>query len=608
MGASPLSLAGSALPRRLPVLAVVGTTGVGKSKLAVQLALALGGHVVNADSMQVYRGLDIATNKPSPDERAAVPHHLLDFVDPAREYSVSEFARDAQAAIDAIHAQHKIPVLVGGTHYYIQSLLWDEAIIATAPTARLSDQTPLRSLAHESVAADPELCEALVAALEETDPRLRSPSQIADFVRQPTLHNLLQRVDPAMAMRWHPNDGRKIRRSIEIFYTTGRPHSDWIRQQAQDSAARPTQLRYPTLVFWLYGDPKALYPRLDSRMGLFDEMQQMRRQMLAGQVVGHAPASDAADSDAPASDQESQASGRGNNGYTRGVMQAIGFKEFDAYFTALESRAALECAAETPLQTDQPDTHAPQTQAALAALDRKIAQARATGIDDMKRATRQYARRQVTWIRNKLAPLCLAEHAAGTGAFYLLDATELDDWDSLIHDTAVHLAREFISSGGGGGDGGSGTAMQDPRELSETAREMLPPLGGGSFGGGGHDDGLGGGSFGGGGHDDGLGSGRSDGEQAGDDATPLNPHSAHKARTLMWEKKTCPVCVDPKTRRPRVLNGKHEWDLHVKTRGHRTNAARASKQQQQDSRHQPQDPLQHSQHRIESENTALNHE
>ncbi|KAJ3146706.1 hypothetical protein HK101_002294, partial [Irineochytrium annulatum] len=112
------------------VVVVVGTTGVGKSNLAIEIARSLNGEVINADSMQVYEGLDIVTNKVTDEERKGVVHHLLGFVDPAEEYSVGQFEKDALRTIADIHSRNKLPILVGGTHYYIQSLLWRNSLIA----------------------------------------------------------------------------------------------------------------------------------------------------------------------------------------------------------------------------------------------------------------------------------------------------------------------------------------------------------------------------------------------------------------------------------------------------------------------------------------------
>ncbi|TPX66284.1 tRNA dimethylallyltransferase [Spizellomyces sp. 'palustris'] len=446
-----------------PLLVVVGTTGVGKSQLGIELAKALNGEVVNADSMQVYKGLDITTNKATIQERDGIPHHLLDFVDPSREYSVSEFQRDALKVISQIHSRGHTPILVGGTNYYIQSLLWRESIIASASEPDLGAP----DIPHASLATHP-LLDRMARALDATDPKQRSMQQIAEFARTDELVELVSFVDPGMADRWHPNEDRKLRRSLQIFYTTGKPHSEWIAEQ---KAATRDTLRFKTCIFWLYADPPALYPRLDQRvdemikMGLFSELQDMRKKLVTGQVIGPL----IKDHDPP------------SYNYTRGILQAIGFKEFDTYFCHLES------------QSTGVDIEMVCTQ----------------GIENMKRATRQYARRQVTWIKNKLAGKCLGVEGVG---FYLLDATSLDGWNQTIRNPAIQIAKDFLEN----------KSTPDPYTLSPLASALLP-------------------------------------KQQQEQQQPTKPP---------WTKQTCPVCVD-RNGIPRVLNGRQEWEVHVQTRGHK---------------------------------------
>ncbi|KAJ3315715.1 hypothetical protein HDV04_002129 [Boothiomyces sp. JEL0838] len=376
-----------------PLFCVVGTTGVGKSSLAVKLAQALSGHIINGDSMQVYKGLDIITNKPDAQEQSMAPHHLFDFIDPSKEYSVSEYLKDALNVIHDLHKDSQTPIVVGGTNYYIQSLLWNSKIIETADSPGLSNKLKLRDSCHPSL--DPEIADTLFYLLDHTDPRTNKPDAITEFSKTAPFHETLCKIDPVMGKRWHPRDIRKIRRSLEIYYTTGKRHSAHIEEQKSNESS--SKLRFPTCVFWLYGEPTELYPRLDARVdlmiekGMFQEMKEMRDKMKANQVVG----------------LDSQ--------YTRGVLQAIGFKEFDSYLNSLDQGI------------DSPDLLK-------------------TGIDEMKRGTRQYARRQVTWIKNKLAPECLIEHENGTGAFYLIDATAADAMTDELVDKVVELAKNFLLS------------------------------------------------------------------------------------------------------------------------------------------------------------------
>jgi tRNA dimethylallyltransferase len=166
---------------RLPLLVLVGPTGVGKTAVAVRLAGLTAIEAVSADSRQVYRGLDIGTGKPTPDERAAVAHHLLDVVEPGERYHAARFRSDAQAAIADIHARGRLPVVVGGTGLYVRALLKG---LTPAPPA------------------DP----ALRAELES----------IAQAHGSPALHARLAALAPDAARRLHPNDRVRVVRAIEI--------------------------------------------------------------------------------------------------------------------------------------------------------------------------------------------------------------------------------------------------------------------------------------------------------------------------------------------------------------------------------------------------------
>jgi len=171
-------------------LLLLGPTGSGKSALALALARHVPLEIVSVDSAQVYRGLDIGSAKPSAAERAAVPHHLIDLRDPAEPYSAADFVRDAGAAIDAIRARGRLPLLVGGTMLYAKAL---RDGLSTLPAADA----------------------ALRAALE------------AEAARDgwPALHARLARVDPASAARLAPHDAQRIQRALEVHAITGVPLS-----------------------------------------------------------------------------------------------------------------------------------------------------------------------------------------------------------------------------------------------------------------------------------------------------------------------------------------------------------------------------------------------
>jgi tRNA dimethylallyltransferase len=178
---------------------LLGPTACGKSALALQLAQHLPLEIVSIDSAQVYRGLDIGTAKPTAAERAAVAHHLLDIRDPAEPYSAADFVRDATAAIHAIRARGRLPLVVGGTMLYA---------------------TALREGLSELPRANPALRARLEAEAQATG--------------WPALHARLAQVDPATAARLPPHDKQRIQRALEVWETTGVPLS-----QLQGAARKP---------------------------------------------------------------------------------------------------------------------------------------------------------------------------------------------------------------------------------------------------------------------------------------------------------------------------------------------------------------------------------
>jgi len=174
----------------LPVVLLMGPTASGKSALALTLARRFDGEIVTVDSAQVYRGMDIGTAKPSPAERAQVPHHLIDIRDPTESYSAAQFAGDAQVAIGAIRARGRLPVVAGGTMLYFKAL-----------TEGLS-------------------------SLPRADPAVRAEID-AQAAREgwPALHAALARVDPTTAARLAPTDAQRIQRALEVHRLSGQPLS-----------------------------------------------------------------------------------------------------------------------------------------------------------------------------------------------------------------------------------------------------------------------------------------------------------------------------------------------------------------------------------------------
>jgi len=202
------------------LLILVGATAVGKTALAIDWAQRFGGEILNADSRQIYRHMDIGTAKPSPADQAAAPHHLLDLVDPDQTLSAAEFQQHAYAKIAEVHGRGALPILAGGTGQYITAVLEGWQIPAVPP--------------------DP----ALRAALE-------AMSNAALFAK-------LQALDPAHAEQIDRHNPRRLVRAVEVCLLTGRPFSE---QRRKNPPA------YATLAFWLDLPRAALYARADARVG-----------------------------------------------------------------------------------------------------------------------------------------------------------------------------------------------------------------------------------------------------------------------------------------------------------------------------------------------------
>lgn len=234
-----------------PVLVVVlGPTAVGKSRVAVDLALRFGGEVIGGDSIQVYRGFDIGTDKPTEADRRGVPHHLVDIVDPSVQFTAADFVREALAAARAIAARGRLPIVAGGTGLYLKALL-------------------------DGLFPGPGRDEAVRAALEA---EAREKGLAALFER-------LQRVDPEYAAKVRDRDRVRIVRALEVYGMTGRPLSEHFRDTASPVAGR----RVVRLGLRL--DRDALVRRIEARVdrmfarGLVDEV----RGLLARGVPADAP-------------------------------------------------------------------------------------------------------------------------------------------------------------------------------------------------------------------------------------------------------------------------------------------------------------------------------
>ena len=372
-------------------------------QLAVTLAKRFGGEIINGDAMQMYEGLPIATNKLSAKERKGVPHHLLDCL-PLGDapWTIKQFQCRSLQVIDEVRSRRKVPILVGGTHYYVQSLLSQHSTLGnTTNSLDIVEQErrwPLLKASGEEM-------------LEE-----------------------LKKVDPTMAAQWHPNDKRHIRRSLEIWFTTGKRASDVYNEQRQSKtfslirdAEKATDSTFEKLasaapfeplLFWLHSSPEILKARLDDRVltmvkaGLLAEVTAMHTMYQAARALGQSI------------DQD------------KGIWVSIGYKEFLPYILASQSK-----------KEDVPDPI--------------LEKLRLECIEATQAHTRQYAKRQVRWIRLKLLHDLQQKDAAKN--LFLLDGTDIGHWRENVEDQAVSIASRYME----------GCPLPDPTLLSTVAEEML---------------------------------------------------------------------------------------------------------------------------------------
>ena len=231
----------TALPNN-KIVVVCGPTASGKTALGVALAHALNGEVVSADSMQIYRGMDIGTAKPTAEEMQGVPHHMIDVADPGEDYSVARYVEEASACVDRLLAAGKTPILVGGTGLYIDSLILGRRF-APFPGKIRAELT--RRLQNEGISS---------------------------------LYETLKTVDPERAARLYQRDEKRIIRALEVYYETGRT----LTEHDRESQSLPPRYEAAT-IFLNYADRADLWQRIDQRVdemeraGLVEEVQRLLR-------------------------------------------------------------------------------------------------------------------------------------------------------------------------------------------------------------------------------------------------------------------------------------------------------------------------------------------
>lgn len=222
-----------------PLIVLTGPTAVGKTALSVLLAKEIGGEIISADSMQVYKGMDIGSAKIMPCEMEGIPHHLIDILEPTEEFNIVKFQTMAKAAMDEIYAKGKIPIIAGGTGFYIQSVLYDIEFDAN------EEEKSYRALLEK-------------IALTENGSK--------------KLHEMLKEKDPKSAAVIHENNVKRVIRALEFWEETGMPISEHNEEQKQKESP------YNFCYFVLNDEREKLYAGIDKRVdimfdnGLVDEV------------------------------------------------------------------------------------------------------------------------------------------------------------------------------------------------------------------------------------------------------------------------------------------------------------------------------------------------
>lgn len=241
-----------------PLIILTGPTAVGKTKLSIALAKAVNGEIISADSMQVYKYMDIGSAKIMPEEMCGVKHYLIDALMPEDEFNIVVFQKMAKEALEEIYANGQIPIIAGGTGFYIQALLYD--------------------IDFENQDTN----EAYRAELE----------QIAKEQGNEVLHNQLKEVDPVSAEKIHANNVKRVIRALEFYHLTGKPISE--HNEAEHQKESPYNFAY----FVLTDERENLYKRIDMRVdimlenGLLNEVQKLKdmgyhRDMVSMQGLGY---------------------------------------------------------------------------------------------------------------------------------------------------------------------------------------------------------------------------------------------------------------------------------------------------------------------------------
>lgn len=404
------------MTHKAPLVVVLGATACGKSRLAIELARRFRGEIISADSMQVYKGLDIVTNKVTEEEQQQAKHHMINFLDPMTRCSVIDFRNKSLDIITSLHEQNKLPVIVGGTNYYIESILWKAFLLGpTLESAKrafenVSDGQHIDTNETTLIDSEAKLLNNLSQEALHTEEDLTDVDKFFSkpiyndafaHVESEKLWNILEKTDSKSAHLFHPHDKRRIIRSLQIIQENRKNYSDILETVNKSSEDGKSSLGGPlrfgsTCVLWLHCDnemlDKILNDRVDQMLnkGLLAELENFHEDYNRQRILeGKKPE------------------------YDKGIFQTIGFKEFHDYFM---------------LDADVKSTEE----------GNKILR---KSIEEMKLSTRRYARRQLKWIRRRFLQNGTRDLPQ---LFKLTTAFDENGWLEQVQKPAFDIVESFI--------------------------------------------------------------------------------------------------------------------------------------------------------------------
>eukprot|EP00088_Acartia_fossae_P014993 TRINITY_DN1810_c1_g2_i1.p1 TRINITY_DN1810_c1_g2~~TRINITY_DN1810_c1_g2_i1.p1 ORF type:complete len:546 (-),score=116.53 TRINITY_DN1810_c1_g2_i1:602-2239(-) len=385
---------------KVPIVVILGCTGAGKSKLALELASKYNGEIISADAMQMYKGLDIITNKVTEEEQKIVKHHMIDVLDSTDEKTVVEFRNTALPIIENLMEEGKIPFICGGTNYYIESLLWkvlvdDDASIIQQNKRKSDNDTENPGKRMKNIpSSEDDPCEGDESRLDfDLD---AMPDKDDGTIPLDVLWKKLKEVDAARTTQLVQSERRKIWRSLQVWRQHGVRHSDVLASQGEGSLGGG--LRFPAnriCIIEVWSEKEILNDRCNRRV---DKM--IERGMVQELIQFHQSYS-----------QTRRMNAEGDIDYTKGIFQSIGFKEFHNYLLLSEEEKETERGKEEFQK----------------------------GVEFLKIATRQYARRQAKWMRRRFT----VNHREAPPV-YRVDSSQPELWKEKCYDPASKILQAYL--------------------------------------------------------------------------------------------------------------------------------------------------------------------